>query len=95
MNKNVKKFVDWLICGPDGKVHVVQFPNFPIIAWFVCMVIANILHAGTARSGFSILSLIFLAIWSYEEITQGESRLRQLFGIAIAIVIIVDVFHFL
>lgn len=93
MNKDIQKVTDWLIRGKDGKVHVVQFPNFPIIAWFVSMVIANSIHADAIKSSFYMLATAFLSIWSYDEITRGESRLRRLFGIIVAVALLMMIFR--
>jgi hypothetical protein len=82
----------WFIGDKDGRIHIVQWPNAPIIGWFLSMVIAALVAPGSIRVGFSHLSLAFLAIWSYLEVTQGLSYFRRTLGVLIAILIIYSFF---
>ena len=81
----LKKILDWLIRGKDGKVYLAQLPNLPIAGWFTCVLIAHFLARGAAKTGFVHLSFAFLAIWSYLEITQGASRFRRVLGAIVAL----------
>ena len=85
--------INWLIRGKDGRIYIFQLPNLPIIGWFVCMITSNFLPAGSIKVGFSHLSLVFLAIWCYLEITTGVSRFRQILGIIIAALVIYNFFR--
>lgn len=84
VTRKSKNIVDWFIRGKDGHVHIFQIPNVPIIGWFVLMLASNITPAGSVRAGISNLSLAFLAIWSYLEITKGASHFRRILGMIVA-----------
>jgi len=88
----MKKILDWLIRGKDGKVHIVQVPNILIISWFASILIAHFLAPGAAKTGFANLGMAFLAIWCYLEITKGASRFRQALGAIIAAVMVYGFF---
>jgi hypothetical protein len=91
MLQKLRHAINWFIRDKNGRVQVFQFPNLPIIAWFGCMVV-NLLTKGVLQSSFSQLSLIFLSIWSYLEITSGASYFRRTLGFVIAVLIISNVF---
>lgn len=88
----MKKILDWLIRGKDGKVHIVQIPNVPIVGWLVSLLIAHFLAPGTAKTGFTNLGMAFLAIWCYLEITKGASRFRQALGAIVAVAMVYGFF---
>jgi hypothetical protein len=91
MLQKLRHAINWFIRDKNGRVQVFQFPNLPIIAWLGCMVV-NLLTKGVLQSSFSQLSLIFLSIWSYLEITSGASYFRRTLGLVIAVLIIGNVF---
>lgn len=90
--RTLKNTIIWFISGKDGRVYIVQWPNMPIIGWFLSMLIATSIASGSAKVGFSNLSLAFLAIWSYFEVTRGLSYFRRTLGVIIAILIIYSFF---
>lgn len=83
----LKRGIDWLTRGKDGRVYVFQFPNFPLAGWLVCAVASHV-ATDSAGAGFSSLSTAFLAIWCYLEVTQGSSRLRRILGAMVAVAIV-------
>jgi hypothetical protein len=83
--RTLKNLLTWFVVGKDSRVYIFQPPNIPIIGWFLSVVIATFIASGSVKVGFSNLSLGFLAIWSYLEITQGQSRFRKMLGAAVAI----------
>lgn len=90
--RTLKNTIVWFISGKDGRVHIVQWPNVPIIGWFLSMIIATFIASGSVRVGFSNLSLAFLAMWSYLEVTQGLSYFRRTLGVMIAMLTIYSFF---
>ena len=92
MPTRMKAALDWLIRGKDGQIHLAQFPNPPIIGWFVFLIASNLTSDHTLEIGFKSLSVGFLAIWAYLEITQGSSRIRQILGLVVGIVLIYSCF---
>ena len=93
MKKTIKNSVDWFIRDKDGHIKVAQIPNVPLAGWLVCMIIARVIVTGSMKSSFSQLSQIFLAIWSYLEITQGASRFRRTLGVFAALSILYSLFR--
>ena len=92
MQHRIKSFIDWLVRGKDGKVHLAQFPNTPIIGWFVFLITSNLTSNHTLKIGFMSLSMGFLAIWAYLEVAQGSSRIRQILGLVVGIALIYSCF---
>jgi hypothetical protein len=92
MDTRIKAVVDWLIRGRDGKVHIAQFPNLPIIGWGMFLIASQIVASHAFKAGFGSISTGFLAIWSYLEITQGSSRIRQILGIVVGAVLVYSCF---
>jgi hypothetical protein len=88
----MKAALDWLIRGKDGKVHLAQFPNPPILGWFVFLIASNLANDHALKTGFTSLSVGFLAIWAYLEIIQGSSRIRQILGLVVGAVLIYSCF---
>ncbi|HSW91357.1 MAG TPA: hypothetical protein VLG09_01785 [Candidatus Saccharimonadales bacterium] len=88
-----KSLLIHFISGKDGRVHIIQWPNFPIIGWFLSMVVATVLGSGPAKVGFSNLSLAFLAIWSYLEVTQGLSYFRRALGVIVGMLTVCSLFR--
>ena len=91
MFHKIRLGIDWFVRDKNGRIQIFQFPNLPIIAWFACMVV-NLLTKGVLQSSFSQLSLIFLSIWAYLEITNGASYFRRTLGFVIAVLVITNVF---
>ena len=92
MQHRIKSFIDWLVRGKDGKIHLAQFPNPPIIGWFVFLITSNLTSNHTLKIGFMSLSMGFLAIWAYLEVAQGSSRIRQILGLVVGIALIYSCF---
>lgn len=92
MQHRIKSFIDWLVRGKDGKIHLAQFPNPPIIGWFVFLITSNLTSNHTLKIGFTSLSMGFLAIWAYLEVAQGSSRIRQILGLVVGTALIYPCF---
>jgi hypothetical protein len=92
MIKKLKDITNRFVRGKDGHTHIIQLPNIPIIGWFLSMLIATFIASGSIKVGFSNLSLAFLAVWSYLEITQGLSYFRRMLGIIAAILTVYSFF---
>ena len=92
MSTQMKTALDWLIRGKDGKIHLAQFPNPPILGWFVFLIASNLTNDHALKTGFTSLSVVFLAIWAYLEIVQGSSRIRQILGLVVGAVLVYSCF---
>ena len=63
---------------------IVQFPNAPLIVAFVAGEVAGMAH-GSVHADAAAVSYLALAIWAYEELTDGVNWFRHLLGLAYAI----------
>ena len=63
---------------------IVQFPNAPLIVAFVAGMVAANAH-GSAHFDASAVSYLALAVWAYEELTDGVNWFRHLLGLAYAV----------
>jgi hypothetical protein len=81
------------VSGKDGRVHIIQWPNLPIIGWFLSMIVSTFVASGPMKVGFSYVSLAFLAIWSYLEVTQGLSYFRRVLGAIVGILTVYSLFR--
>lgn len=68
------------IRNKKGHVVISQFPNVPIIGWFVFMIGANFTDGSQVRADLLFISTTFLLIWAYLELTQGASYFRRTLG---------------
>jgi len=90
--RKFKTAINWLIRGKDDRVHLIQVPNVPLIGWFVLMIVSKLVAAGSMKTGLSGLSMAFLAVWCYLEITQGMSRFRRMLGVVVALLVVRSLF---
>jgi hypothetical protein len=88
MARKFNSIINWLIRGKDGHIYLAQVPNIPIVGWAILAVMSKFAATGQMRAGLSNLSLAFLAIWSYLEITQGASRIRRILGAVVAVLVL-------
>ena len=85
-------FWNWLVTDSHDNVVLWQTPNFPIIAWFACDIIARETRANPTHAGFQLLAEAFLFTWAYLEITKGTSNIRRLLGAVIMVVLLMRFF---
>jgi hypothetical protein len=71
---------------------IVQFPNLPLAAGLVAGLVANLTH-GTAHSYAMAVSYLGIAIWAYEELTEGVNWFRRALGLAFLAMMLVRVAH--
>jgi hypothetical protein len=84
--------LDQFIRDKDGRIQLIQRPNFPIIGWVVFLLLSHLVNTSLLRSGFASMSLGFLTIWAYLEITQGASYFRRVLGILVASLVVFNFF---
>lgn len=92
MVRRISAAINWLIKGEDGKTHLVQFPNPPLIGWALLLVASYVAPDSALKSGLATMSTGFLAIWAYLEATQGVSRIRRILGMIVGVVLIYSCF---
>ncbi|MCA9385651.1 hypothetical protein KC717_03310 [Candidatus Dojkabacteria bacterium] len=78
---NKKSFIDKCFKDKDGVVVIGQFPNIPIMAWFVITVIALLIPSELWSSKFHALAQMFLFIWAYLELVSGVNYWRRFLGL--------------
>jgi hypothetical protein len=88
----IDKIINKLFCDKNNNLVLWQFPNPPIIGWFVFMVVAYFIPSGILKTGFASLSSAFLFLWAYLEITQGVNYFRRLLGVIIMLAVVFGYF---
>jgi hypothetical protein len=89
----IKQLVNTFIRDKNGVIVLWQFPNVPLIGWFVCLVVGYLIPSGPLKNGFEHLSGAFLFVWAYLEITQGTTYLRRSLGVAVLLIILAGFFR--
>lgn len=79
----LQSFATWFFKDKHGHWVVAQFPNVPLALWAVLLVVNLFLHS----QGLGHLQSAVLLVWAYLELTQGDSRFRQLLGAVVATVV--------
>jgi len=93
MYTNFKHLVNKLVRDKNNKIVWWQFPNPPLMGWFVFLVLAQVVAPGPFRTGFAQLSGGFLFVWAYLEIIQGATYFRRLLGVAVLLAVLVGYFR--
>lgn len=76
-------FVDRVYKDKNGKVVIVQFPNLPIITWFVCALVTKLLPGSSISTLVSFVGTGALFTWAWLELFDGVNYLRRLFGLMV------------
>ncbi|MBC7869179.1 hypothetical protein H7X69_03330 [Candidatus Saccharibacteria bacterium] len=90
---NLKRLTNKLVKDKNNNVVILQFPNLPLIGWFVLILFAQFVPSGLLKTGFENLSSALLFVWAYLEITQGASYARRLLGVVVITVVISGYFR--
>lgn len=88
MNRN--EFIDKCFKDTKGKVVLAQFPNIPLIGWFLFEILSRINLFSRFSDFFSLLSLGFLFTWGYLELFHGVNYFRRLVGLLGLIYVIIN-----
>ena len=76
----------------NGNIVVWQWPNVPLLGWFLFKLLSLALDKGAIRTGCERLSLAFLFTWAYLEITKGVSPFRKALGLIVSLALIYGFF---
>lgn len=71
----------------QNRIVIWQWPNLPLISWFVFMLAAAAVDTDYLNDGFIFLSSASLFTWAYLEIKQGSSYFRRTLGFIVLIII--------
>ena len=69
---------------------LVQFPNPPLAVGLLAGFAADFTDGATERHLQSV-SYLALAVWAYQELTEGVNWFRRLLGLAFVVVLVVRV----
>ncbi len=89
---NIRQLAHAFIRDKNNNVAIWQYPNPPIIGWFVCAVAAHFFRMGNLHTGLATLGTTLLFVWAYLEISQGASYFRRVLGLVVALTIAVRYF---
>lgn len=93
MYANFKHLVNKLVRDKNNTIVWWQFPNLPLMGWFVFFVLAQVVVPGPFRTGFAQLSGGFVFVWAYLEVTQGVTYLRRALGGVVLLAIMASYFR--
>lgn len=85
----ISSIVENFFKDKDGKVVIAQFPNVPLIGWFIFLILSKLNFQDQWSDILVFLSSAFLFTWAYLEITEGVNYFRRLLGVAGMIFVIV------
>lgn len=86
--KNLHVFKD-----KQGHIVIWQWPNVPLYGWLVFKLLSLAVHVATLKHGFDNLSMAFLFVWAYLEITSGVNYFRRALGLIVMIFLMVGYFQ--
>jgi hypothetical protein len=90
INKVASSLIGSLFKDKNDRIVIMQFPNIPIIGWFVCLALAKLISSGHLRTSLELISAAFLFTWAYLEIFQGVNYFRRILGVIVVIAAIVS-----
>ena len=77
-------------CDKDGRLAIMQWPNVPLISWFVFGVLSRLLHAGHGRTITQDISKVALIVWAALEVYSGASYFRRALGLIVLVFTIIS-----
>jgi hypothetical protein len=78
--------------SPSGKLSLIELPNIPLLLAALCWIASILMKQSSFHHLFSELQFGFLFVWSWLEITKGESYFRKVLGLTVLILIIYNKF---
>lgn len=89
MPKFLLKFIKTFFYDNNGTLVIWQWPNIPLLTWFMLLVASWISDAPTSHtlSGFSSGALL---VWGLLELVHGVSLFRRVLGITVVIVVLMS-----
>lgn len=76
-------YIKKLFLTKDGQIVVGQWPNLPIILWFVFSLFAQIAGSAEVRELLSTIGVWFLFVWAYLEWRSGVNMFRKILGASV------------
>jgi hypothetical protein len=75
-----------------GRIVIVQYPNLPLIGWFLFESVSLLLPKGNTKLAIQDIATAILFSWAYLEITKGVNYFRRLFGVVVMVIILTGYF---
>lgn len=75
--------------GFPARFPLAQFPNEPLIAALVAGQVAKYVH-GTSHGAALAVAQLGMAVWAYEELTQGVNWVRRLLGLTFTVLTVIN-----
>lgn len=76
----------------NGSIVLWQWPNVTLYGWLLFKGISLLINPGHIKTGLTSLSMAFLFVWAYLEITKGVDYFRRALGFIVIISIILSYF---
>lgn len=90
-SKASKNIINLVFRDKNNRIVIGQFPNIPIIGWFVIMLISKLLVDGNLKTNLELISTAFLFTWAYLELFQGVNYFRRFLGLIVLMAVIVSI----
>lgn len=74
----------------DGNVVIAQWPNAPLIAWFVTMVLTQLPFPEAPLRFLSLFSFGALFTWAWMEIFSGVNVWRRILGLVVMVLLLLN-----
>lgn len=72
----------------NGKVVIAQFPNTPLILWFITFLISFFPLQSRLSNFFDLISFGAIFTWSWLEIFDGVNIFRRVLGLFVVTIVI-------
>ena len=83
----MKRAFDWLFRDREsGRVVIAQWPNLPLIVFFVASIAKRLLHPqGAVGTALTVVSVASLLWWAGDEVLRGVNPFRRILGGIVAL----------
>jgi hypothetical protein len=85
-----QSFLEKLYKDKDGKFALFQWPNTPLIAWLVSLLLRQLISSGSLHNAIDFIGFGSIFTWAYLEITSGSTYLRRALGVAVLIAVVLN-----
>lgn len=91
-SKQKQTLLQKIFCDSNGTIVIAQFPNTPLILWFVLSIVRLYPWPAQFDAGLGTVANAFLFVWAYLEITSGVNYFRRALGAIIMVFMMVSYF---
>jgi hypothetical protein len=87
----MRNITDKLFKDRNGKFIIYQKPNLPLIAWFFCYALANLVNNNNLSLKLTELATLFIALWAYLELNYGVTLFRKIIGVIVFSIVVINI----